>query len=209
MRFVAGELIKAMKAVEPARSKDDDPICLTGIRFKFKNGKCNICASDEFSIYSETVDYIGSEPGEFIIPYTELPKDADEIEVIYDNSSVTFNCLNGYKYSVPVIQEKYINIEGAVPEGEAEYEIVFNPNRLQQALATMGNENIRSAVWYEPYGCYVAVRKLTSRECFRLQGWNDDYYKKAAFVNSESQLYKQAGNGVTVNVIRGKAKELE
>ena len=50
------------------------------------------------------------------------------------------------------------------------------------------------------------IRKLTPRECFRLQGWTDDYFEKAEFVNSDSQLYKQAGNGVTVNVIEVIAK---
>jgi DNA (cytosine-5)-methyltransferase 1 len=58
------------------------------------------------------------------------------------------------------------------------------------------------AVWYEKYQCYIAIRKLTPRECFRLQGWTDDYFEKAAFVNSHRQLYKQAGNGVTVNVVQ-------
>lgn len=57
------------------------------------------------------------------------------------------------------------------------------------------------AVWYEKYQCYIAIRKLTPKECFRLQGWTDDYFEKAAFVNSDSQLYKEAGNGVTVSVI--------
>ena len=57
------------------------------------------------------------------------------------------------------------------------------------------------AVWYEKYQCYIAIRKLTPKECFRLQGWTDDYFEKAQFVNSDSQLYKQAGNGVTVNVV--------
>lgn len=57
------------------------------------------------------------------------------------------------------------------------------------------------AVWYEKYQCYIAIRKLTPKECFRLQGWSDDYFEKAQFVNSDSQLYKQAGNGVTVTVI--------
>lgn len=57
-----------------------------------------------------------------------------------------------------------------------------------------------NAVWYEKYQCYIAIRKLTPRECFRLQGWTDDYFDKAEFVNSDSQLYKQAGNGVTVAV---------
>lgn len=34
-----------------------------------------------------------------------------------------------------------------------------------------------------------------------MQGWSDDYFEKAAFVNTDNQLYKQAGNGVTVNVV--------
>lgn len=45
------------------------------------------------------------------------------------------------------------------------------------------------------------IRKLTPKECFRLQGWEDTYFDRAALVNSDSQLYKQAGNGVTVPVI--------
>lgn len=58
------------------------------------------------------------------------------------------------------------------------------------------------AVWSEKYNCYLAIRKLTPKECFRLQGWTDDYFEKAEFMNSNSQLYKQAGNGVTVNVVK-------
>ena len=53
------------------------------------------------------------------------------------------------------------------------------------------------------------IRRLTSKECFRLQGWPDEYFERAALVNSESQLYKQAGNGVTVNVIKAIAKKLK
>lgn len=64
------------------------------------------------------------------------------------------------------------------------------------------------AVWYPKKECYVAIRKLTPKECFRLQGWTDDYFEKAQFVNSDSQLYKQAGNGVTVNVVYDIAKKL-
>ena len=41
-----------------------------------------------------------------------------------------------------------------------------------------------------------------------LQGWSDDYFEKAAFVNSDSQLYKQAGNGVTVPVVQAVAEKL-
>ena len=65
------------------------------------------------------------------------------------------------------------------------------------------------AVWYEKYQCYIAIRRLTPKECFRLQGWTDDYFEKAEFVNSDSQLYKQAGNGVTVNVIESIARNMK
>lgn len=64
------------------------------------------------------------------------------------------------------------------------------------------------AIWYEKYQRYIAIRKLTPRECFRLQGWTDDYFDKAQFVNTDSQLYKQAGNGVTVNVVKAIAEKM-
>lgn len=63
-------------------------------------------------------------------------------------------------------------------------------------------------IWYEKEQCYITIRKLTPKECFRLQGWTDDYFEKAAFVNSDSQLYKQAGNGVTVNVVYAIGKKI-
>lgn len=47
----------------------------------------------------------------------------------------------------------------------------------------------------------IKIRKLTPRECFRLQGFTDEQFDRAAAVNSETQLYKQAGNAVTVNVV--------
>lgn len=50
-------------------------------------------------------------------------------------------------------------------------------------------------------GRVVKIRKLTPKECFRLQGFSDDLFEKAKAVNSDAQLYKQAGNGVTIPVV--------
>lgn len=55
----------------------------------------------------------------------------------------------------------------------------------------------------------IRIRKLTPKECFRLQGFPDEYFDRAAEVCSDSQLYKQAGNSVTVNVIYEIAKRLK
>lgn len=52
------------------------------------------------------------------------------------------------------------------------------------------------------------IRRLTPRECFRLQGFPDELYEKAAAVNSDAQLYKQAGNAVTATVAYAVAMSL-
>lgn len=86
---------------------------------------------------------------------------------------------------------------------------VLNINSNKGIFVRVSDELIVYAVWYEKYQCYIAIRKLTPKECFRLQGWSDDYFEKAQFVNSDSQLYKQAGNGVTVSVIKAIAEKLK
>jgi len=52
------------------------------------------------------------------------------------------------------------------------------------------------------------IRKLTPSECFRLQGFTDEMFYRARVVNSDNQLYKQAGNGVTIPVIYDIGKKL-
>lgn len=45
------------------------------------------------------------------------------------------------------------------------------------------------------------IRKLTPKECWRLMGFTDDDFERAEQVCSASQLYKQAGNSIVVNVM--------
>ena len=45
------------------------------------------------------------------------------------------------------------------------------------------------------------IRRLTPRECWRLQGFPDEAFDRAQAVNSDNQLYRQAGNSVTVTVV--------
>ena len=52
------------------------------------------------------------------------------------------------------------------------------------------------------------IRRLTPRECLRLQGWTDDRIDKVLPLQSDAQLYKQAGNGVTVTVVEAIGKRL-
>lgn len=52
------------------------------------------------------------------------------------------------------------------------------------------------------------VRKLTPKEYWRLMGFSDEDFEKAKVVNSNSQLYKQAGNSIVVNVLEAVLKNL-
>ncbi|MEI4310783.1 DNA (cytosine-5-)-methyltransferase, partial [Streptococcus suis] len=72
----------------------------------------------------------------------------------------------------------------------------------------------RQDKWYEVTGIVLEgkvyrlrTRRLTPRECFRLQGFPDWAYERAESVSSKSQLYKQTGNSVTVTVIEAIARE--
>ena len=72
---------------------------------------------------------------------------------------------------------------------------VYDINGLSPALVSeLGGErshNINTS----------RIRRLTPLECWRLQGFTDEEFYKAQKVNSDTQLYKQAGNSITVNVM--------
>ena len=53
------------------------------------------------------------------------------------------------------------------------------------------------------------IRKLTPKECWRLMGFDDSDFEKAEKVNSNAQLYKQAGNSIVVNVLEGILRNME
>ena len=65
-------------------------------------------------------------------------------------------------------------------------------NQVAQALTTSPQQRLADN---------LRIRKLTPKECFRLMGFDDEDFEKAAEVNSNTQLYKQAGNSIVVNVL--------
>ena len=78
-----------------------------------------------------------------------------------------------------------------------------------------GNEVIRSGNslrggYTKSCGCnQVRENKLTPLECWRLMGFDDKDFEKAKNIpTSDTQLYKQAGNSIVVNVLEGIFKEL-
>ena len=62
--------------------------------------------------------------------------------------------------------------------------------------------------YIELYDKQNNIRRLTPKECWRLMGFDDEDYEKASKVNSNAQLYKQAGNSIVVNVLEAILKEV-
>lgn len=127
-----------------------------------------------------------------------------------------------------------IVIAGRLPSARQQSGRVYSSNGLAPTLSTMqgGDQEpkiIQKGRGYNKGGRHVIsptlssqswqennllqnnhrIRKLTPKECWRLQGFPDWAFDKASQVNSNSQLYKQAGNSVTVPVIEAIVKGLE
>ena len=112
--------------------------------------------------------------------------------------------------------EPKIRVKEATSQGYAEAQIGDSVNLSHPNSKTrrgrVGKQIANTLLTGESQGVIepdFRIRKLTPRECWRLQGFPDWAFDKAQEVNSNSQLYKQAGNSVTVNVIAAIAKELQ
>lgn len=90
---------------------------------------------------------------------------------------------------------------------EAKIEVIGNYSPSgHDASRIVSKEGIAPTV-KENHGTVTAtmqnlrIRKLTPKECFRLMGFDDTDFEKAEKVNSNTQLYKQAGNSIVVPVL--------
>lgn len=80
---------------------------------------------------------------------------------------------------------------------------VYDASGISPTLNTMQGGGLEPKIFNN-----FRIRKLTPRETWRLQGFPDWAFDKAQEVNSNSQLYKQAGNSVTVPLMEFVAKRL-
>ena len=115
-----------------------------------------------------------------------------------------------------LIEDKKLKIREATTKGYAEAGIGDSVNianiNSKTKRGRVGNQIANTLLASEQQGVVGSdyrIRRLTPRECWRLQGFPDSAFDKAQAVTSNSQLYKQAGNSVTVNVIAEIAKHFE
>lgn len=108
-----------------------------------------------------------------------------------------------------VLKSKCKRLESLVEKTDFEEGKVLNMDLYNQTT----NENISQCLTEPHHNSQrlfdgLRIRKLTPKECWRLMGFDDEDYEKAAKANSNTQLYKQAGNSIVVNVLMAIFKQL-
>lgn len=115
---------------------------------------------------------------------------------IYDPSGISpcLDTMNGGNRMPKIIDDTYGFYE------EPRIYDTYSPTlRSRAGLKVMEENNMSN----------IKIRKLTPKECFRLMGFSDSDYKASSEAGiSNSQLYKQAGNSIVVNVIEEIYKKL-
>ena len=106
------------------------------------------------------------------------------------NGNGTSNCLTS-------VQKDNLVMENLIIGGEQKHQSVKNDGICTCLTSSMGTGGGYVPMIAPQY----RIRKLTPRECWRLMDFSDEDFEKAAEVNSNTQLYKQAGNSIVVNVL--------
>lgn len=112
---------------------------------------------------------------------------SDNMGVIVNNKTICLNSKSGRN-----------GIEGLQPSLK---DRIYDSNGIATCCAT-------SNFFMPNYTDGLRIRKLTPKECWRLMGFDDEDFEKASKVNSNTQLYKQAGNSIVVNILEAILRNL-
>ena len=109
-------------------------------------------------------------------------------------------------------RQPFIRVKNATKKGYLEaYEGDGVYTNVSAKRGTVQKEMIQTLTTFQDKGVVMSdlrIRKLTPKEYWRLMGFDDEDFEKVSQVNSNTQLYKQAGNSIVVNVLMAIFKEL-
>ena len=126
---------------------------------------------------------------------------SNTITTVQKDNYVIEPCLKIKEATKAGYKEAYAG-DGVNISGRMKYQRGNVQKEMTQTLMANGSE--RGVVTPD-----MRIRKLTPRECWRLMGFGDEDFDKARGVGtSDTQLYKQAGNSIVVNVLEAVFKNL-
>lgn len=154
----------------------------------------------------------------------EEKQNVNSIDVIgnYSKSNYQATAIVNKNGIAPTVRENHGQVTGIVMKEEKMDDLIIGDNKLkvdeypsivQKSGDRGGNNYTKNNISYTiPVNAMsdrgqllvenkLRIRKLTPKECWRLMGFDDSDFEKAEKVNSNTQLYKQAGNSIVVNVL--------
>lgn len=145
-----------------------------------------------------------------------VAKDGDGIDLAYPESNTRRGRVqNNLSQTLTTSDNKGVLLIGAsrgrsisnpsnrgINQVDIEQRLEINKNELSNTLTTVQKDNLVVDL------SNISIRKLTPKECWRLMGFKDEDFEKASKVVSNSQLYKQAGNSIVVNVLEAIFSEM-
>lgn len=122
----------------------------------------------------------------------------DASNYISNQATENFNLKSKCKRLESLVKKTYFEV------GKVLNMDLYNQTTNENTSQCLTNPNHNSQRLFDG----LRIRKLTPKECWRLMGFDDENFEKASQVNSNTQLYKQAGNSIVVNVLEGILKNL-
>lgn len=124
---------------------------------------------------------------------------------VYDVEGVapTMNTCGGGGLQPKILENKIVAMRGRNPDNPSD-RAMGNPTKQRLEVNMQGTSNCLTSVQKDNLLLEkprYRIRKLTPRECGRLMGVSDEDIDKMAAVNSNTQLYKQFGNSIVVDVM--------
>ena len=104
-------------------------------------------------------------------------------------------------------RQPLVTIDDNVSNDEIKINVIENYSSSEHDTSRIVDENGLAPTVKENHGTVTAtiqnyrIRKLTPKEYWKLMGFDDEDFEKAEKVNSNTQLYKQAGNSIVVDVL--------
>lgn len=170
----------------------------------------------------ERVFIIGHLRGEYtyrVFPIRNNTKQINELpgkRITTNTLTARYTGIGNGSYIIENKPKKVVLVKEATKQGYAVADvgdsINFSHPNSKTRRGRVGKNIANTLLTSDEQGVVLSdykIRKLTPRECWRLQGFPDWAFDKAQELNSNSQLYKQAGNSVTINVIEEIAKRLK
>jgi DNA (cytosine-5)-methyltransferase 1 len=177
----------------------------TGVTADFQRGvypiaRCVKAEQHDLGVVMADVNVLGSLEAKF-----------ESTNRIYDvvGCNPTLSTMQGGNQEPKILESQIVTMRGRNTENPSDrtagsptaQRLEPNAQGMCNSLTTVQKDNLVMEKQYR-------IRKLTPRECGRLMGVSDEDISKMAAVNSNTQLYKQFGNSIVVDVICAMFKNL-